>query len=310
MRAQTATAVRLRAVSVDTRLADRLGPGLVSVGSVHSIHDRAVNVRTADGLLCCLATGDLEDAPRTVRIDADSWATARWDVGAPVDVDLTGATGWLPSPADLSGLTPSGLLRAAAAIDRQLPRPAGRTDFERASADLLGRRTTQLAAALQAQDAAATTRTAEALVGLGAGLTPSGDDVLTGLLVLAAAEGMRLASARPALRAAVADRLEARTTAVSAAMLTEAADGRARQRLHDLVAAIAADSADGDLATAIRRVREIGHSSGADVLAGMRLGLTVESLLRSSTTGHRPRRTPSPDWSPTSTDPHPQERET
>src|SRR5260370_13795935 len=62
---------------------------------------------------------------------------------------------------------------------------------------------------------------ASLLVGSGPGLTPSGDDVLAGFLVGAAAFGLDVA----ALREAVADLAPGRTTALSAALLWHAVRG-------------------------------------------------------------------------------------
>jgi len=103
------------------------------------------------------------------------------------------------------------------------------------------------------------------LVGSGAGLTPSGDDVLCGALL-----GLRLAGESHALervRAAVLPRLGA-TTTLSAALLREAGEGYAVPDLVRLGAALAAGDSDG-AARATRAVLAVGHSSGRDLLAGL-----------------------------------------
>jgi hypothetical protein len=104
-----------------------------------------------------------------------------------------------------------------------------------------------------------------ALAGLGAGLTPAGDDVLAGLLVVLATaghdEGM--------LREAVAG---VRTHAISRAFLTWAARGQGVEPVHLLLAALS----QRDHAAARRHqdaVLALGHTSGADLLLGLRLGL-------------------------------------
>jgi hypothetical protein len=104
-----------------------------------------------------------------------------------------------------------------------------------------------------------------ALVGAGLGLTPSGDDALCGVLL-----GLRLAG-RPALRralwAAVAPRLGS-TTSLSAALLTESAEGYAVPPVGRLVEALAAGDHAGVRAATVQ-VRAIGHTSGADLLGGL-----------------------------------------
>jgi hypothetical protein len=291
-------AVRLvDAVSVDTLLADGL-PTDGRTGAVHSVHAKVVNLRTPDGLLCCLSSDELDDAPRTIRIAAADWTRIDWHLDDPVrfgpaltheydgtTVVLAEAARWQPSPADSSALAtlpPEDLRAAAATIERHLLPAAGRTPFDVLSAAELSRRTTVLADAVRAGDPDTTSAAAARLVGLGSGLTPSGDDVLTGLAVLAAAGGMLLERVRPALAAAVlgGTPLEERTTAVSAATLTEALAGRGRQRIHVLVSALSSTATTPTLVDAVLRVRAIGHTSGADILTGFRLGLELEADLR------------------------------
>jgi hypothetical protein len=94
------------------------------------------------------------------------------------------------------------------------------------------------------------------LIGLGPGLTPSGDDYLGGMLV-----ALRLAG-----RGVQADglwrwlepRLKERTSALSAAHLAAAAAGEAHEALH----AVLNGSASLELLDAV------GHTSGWDALAG------------------------------------------
>jgi hypothetical protein len=103
------------------------------------------------------------------------------------------------------------------------------------------------------------------LVGAGPGLTPSGDDVLCGLLL-----GLRLlgnARSLPRLWDAVAPRLHS-TTTLSAALLVEAVQGYAVPPVIELGDALAAVHAGG-VPAAVARVLAVGHTSGADLLAGL-----------------------------------------
>nr|WP_240977956.1 DUF2877 domain-containing protein [Knoellia sp. DB2414S] len=107
------------------------------------------------------------------------------------------------------------------------------------------------------------------LVGAGGGLTPSGDDVLCGILLGLRLRG-RLAEAEVLWRA-VRPWLAA-TTSLSASLLTEASQGYAVPPVVRLARALAA----GDRALAVRavdEVRAIGHTSGTDLLAGFTAAL-------------------------------------
>jgi hypothetical protein len=106
------------------------------------------------------------------------------------------------------------------------------------------------------------------LVGRGRGLTPSGDDALAGALLVAHALGSdgRLATA-------VGSRLGA-TTAVSSSLLRAAADGYAARQVVRLVDALLAG--DGPTArAALPPVLDLGHSSGHDLVTGIRAALDV-----------------------------------
>jgi len=149
------------------------------------------------------------------------------------------------------------------------------TPFGRASAPLIDVRTATVRACAVDDDGPALTSAVAALVGLGEGLTPSGDDIVTGLAFLAAQPGMCLSSRLPAIRRAIAGAAHL-TTVLSATTMDAAAEGRGRQRLHDLAAAIVA----GRPESAVPAVLAVGHSSGSDLLTGLSLALDLESELR------------------------------
>jgi hypothetical protein len=111
-----------------------------------------------------------------------------------------------------------------------------------------------------------TQRGVDLLLGRGQGLTPSGDDALAGILLVAHAMG------RAAPLAAAVRRRAGATTAVSAALLDAAADGYAAPDVVALVdAAIAGD--DVTLARTLPAVLAIGHTSGHDLVAGIAAAL-------------------------------------
>ncbi len=110
---------------------------------------------------------------------------------------------------------------------------------------------------------------AEALLGLGPGLTPAGDDVLAGALVALAACGR--AGRRDELAAAVLPRLH-RTTTVSAALLRAAAAGYAVPELARLVRSALPGRPDS---AALGALLAVGSSSGVALAAGALAVLTA-----------------------------------
>jgi hypothetical protein len=109
---------------------------------------------------------------------------------------------------------------------------------------------------------------ARALGGLGPGLTPAGDDALSG--VLFAFRAMADASVEPALMAVAAS---ARSGELSTAVLTAAASGSHIEPVHDLVMAAAANEKTAAAEAAVDLDR-YGSSSGRDVAFGLRLAFT------------------------------------
>jgi hypothetical protein len=112
----------------------------------------------------------------------------------------------------------------------------------------------------------------DGLLGLGPGLTPSGDDSLGGALVALAALGRRDVAAR--LAAAILPRAAQRTNAISSAHLACAAAGEGAGALHDFLAALLTANAS-DIEAAVAALGSIGHSSGWDMMAGAALACRV-----------------------------------
>lgn len=130
-----------------------------------------------------------------------------------------------------------------------------------------------LVAAVAGNDDEAIAAAATRLLGFGTGLTPSGDDLVGGMLF-----ARRLLDQHTSRRSALAERLVAaageRTHAISAALFADLADGASYAWLHDLVAALAGHASETETADALRALVGVGHSSGWDMLAGFVLGAT------------------------------------
>lgn len=105
---------------------------------------------------------------------------------------------------------------------------------------------------------------AERLIGLGPGLTPSGDDYLGGMLV-----GLRLCgreSQAQSLWRWLEPRLAERTSAISAAHLAAAAQGEAHEALHECLRKLYGSERGWE--ELLDALAAVGHCSGWDGLAG------------------------------------------
>lgn len=104
------------------------------------------------------------------------------------------------------------------------------------------------------------------LIGLGPGLTPSGDDYLGGVLV--ALRWLGRGPQADSLWRWLEPRLAGRTSAISAAHLAAAASGQMHEALHEVLDNLSAWQTP-DLHPCLARLDAVGHSSGWDALAGI-----------------------------------------
>ncbi|MBA3876002.1 MAG: hypothetical protein C0498_03560 [Anaerolinea sp.] len=275
-------------------------------GEVHSVFASALNLEVG-GHLITITARSLDPLPNGIRVGPDMdfrgaglrpglrVQVGAWRIvipGARMWIDLDGATPWSPQIArakrGIAGDT---------ALERWLARAAGvralaatrvglRSDGRAGLGPLLSPaasiplpsvaalaapRLARLSAALRDGGEAAASAAAEQLVGLGPGLTPSGDDALVGVAAALAATAGPDTAATAFLRRA-ADGAAARTTAVAAMFLWHAAAGQFAGRLHALLAALL----DPDLellVPAIDRAIGWGATSGTDTLVGVLAGL-------------------------------------
>lgn len=286
----------LEALTVDAAASDVLF-GRPFCGRVHSVFAKAVNFTGPDDNLYCLAAEELDDAPNTVRVrrpagtaldglgiqPGDEVATAAGGLACgPVPVKAAAVRPWSaplpPFPGD-----PAGSRRLATNLDalRAAIVAAGRvgglrgfiagtaaTAFERE----LAARAAALAAAAGAGDKDGIVAAGRRLVGLGTGLTPSGDDFLAGLMIVFNLPDGPFG--RACREAAVALAAGAETGTVSRSMLGHAARGRTGAGVVALLAALTGGSQE-DVAAAALHVLDCGATSGTDLAAGLAAGLTT-----------------------------------
>lgn len=111
----------------------------------------------------------------------------------------------------------------------------------------------------------------EALLGLlgnGSGLTPYGDDVVSGFLATLLANGDKCAIS---LRESVNELAPIRTTSLSATLLKRAGEGEVLPAFAEVVEHLVNN--DKDVMESITNLLAIGHTSGAGMFHGLRLAL-------------------------------------
>jgi hypothetical protein len=198
-------------------------------------------------------------------------------------LDVSHVAPWRPRPGPQTAPQAAAMLAGAARLRTALPflgAPDGLARLWTGAAPSfpLGESRTAARALAQAcvrDDAEASAVAAGALLGLGPGLTPSGDDFV-GAAFFARVLLARAGGAEPARWRTAADRVlseaRARTHPISATLLADLLDGGAYEPLHDLAHLLATRAPGAVVDEAARAVVGIGHTSGWDLLAGFLAG--------------------------------------
>ena len=257
-----------RLVRVGAQLARRLEAVSGLRGRVHSVFARAVNIEWSDGewsdgsLLALHPPGPLL-APFAAAVD-DPEVLRALRPGMPVVVEIRR----LRAPGLVLSWERATRVDCAAARNPALPPPArpgghargldspGGVGARAALADGIGRR-----------DTARLIAGAWALLGLGEGLTPAGDDCLVGALAVLHAVDPAPLTRAPATAGAIAEAARARTTAIGREFVLHALAGR----FSEPVLAVLRARSVPESARAAARLAALGATSGADTLGGMRL---------------------------------------
>jgi len=124
---------------------------------------------------------------------------------------------------------------------------------------------------------------AEELIGLGEGLTPSGDDFVGGLLFWLSAMGDTCAlplPVEPRDLASFLERSKPRTNLISVTLLADHAEGHSFEALHHLTDALLTGQPRERIRHRAGRLIRLGHSTGWDLLTGVIAGMLTTAGVR------------------------------
>jgi hypothetical protein len=293
-----------RASSISDAVPRRLALAETGALRVHSIYRAVVNITTADGLLT-IASPEAGGLPNAILVDLGPdlrmiglrprmvVQASNTTIGVPdagLEIRFDAALRWSPrfelsnQAADLARAFWRRRTAAIRTISRTRTPTGGfgalldadaRHDDQFGIVDVAKPMVAKLTLALEAGDRSAAAEVATGLIGLGPGLTPSGDDALVGIEAALHALG----SPSAGFLALVVGDLDDRTTAIAATFLRHAAAGEFAERLHTLLAALLGFG-DEAIATAIARAAAWGATSGTDCLLGVLVGLDVAAGVR------------------------------
>jgi hypothetical protein len=273
-------------------------PRLRFDAEVHSAFASAVNLwPTRGNLLFTLVTVEEADMPQGIRLNTPQGfsfeglrtgerITCREGIlhceRAHLTIDLRPAKRWkcdLPALAgDINNPLPSAAWQAVVQMldDRRARDATGLPSGKVAAVRRMGESVLELVAATRRYDLAAADSVA-ALIGLGPGLTPSGDDFLVGYLagLRCAARGREECIAFLSGLGKAVIRLSRRTNDISRTYLVHAVRGQVSSRLVTLAEAICRGERSDHLLEAAEAAIQVGHDSGMEAVTGLLLGLSV-----------------------------------
>jgi len=269
-------------------------------GTVHSVFKHALNIRSvADGEIFTLATTAMDNAPNTLVIDLDTLDNLHIKQNGSVrmicdqlliedklKIAIETATCWqchLPIyPSDTTKLK-NNVVQVKRFIDlygksggmKRSDSPV--SEFEAETSRLLKQRTTLFHDGLCNRRLDSFQQYALDLVGLGPGLTPSGDDFLVGLFTIIRLESSPCSIYQP-LCESVIKMMKPLTNDISYTTLKKAAYGQVRESIHSLVCAMLSGT-ETESIQALKKVLAIGSSSGTDIALGLISGLEANIKL-------------------------------
>ncbi|HUG35162.1 MAG TPA: DUF2877 domain-containing protein [Anaerolineales bacterium] len=269
---------------------------------IQSVFESAVNLRLAgEDRLITLLISESYELPQGIRVTdknfplqsliVDLHAASRGGIlrfeSSPLTVDLRGAPIWKCPIPELGADMGSPPVQKAWSIAWELlnlQQGLRKTDiladdlFQINTGSSLSRRMSKpvmgLVASTEQFDTDNAIRAAEKMIGLGPGVTPSGDDILIGFLAglwSTAGQDQRQSLFIRSFGAELVQRAR-QTSEISRTYIFHAAQGQFSSSLSHLVESITAgDEVEEAAQTAMR----VGHSSGMDSVTGLLIGLCV-----------------------------------
>lgn len=265
-------------------------------GFVHSAFDKTVNIQCLDGgELYTIACSKLDNGPHTLVVDVNGFnemAIAVHDVvyveekvlyvGHEMAITIDHVEKWesvLPNfPADLEILKMN-VRKMKQYIDihgkdgGMKKSSLAKNSFEDEMSKMLTERSGKLRDELLHNRMSDALQHAVGLIGLGPGLTPSGDDFLVGLLTISNMRNTPC-SLPTYFFEEIAHAAKIATNEISYMMVKKAAVGKVRESIICLLHSLL-DGTQEELILSLDKVVSIGSSSGTDIALGLICGLEL-----------------------------------
>jgi len=283
---------------VSDRLLRVLKPGSLQ-GCIHSIFKNTLNIEGDDDFIFTLQREGIPVNPRSAVLPIESWLDIRSiidTVGIAVELKKSGLT--IPSrqlsiafeEAEIWDASPSipGKLLPFHQLEENLEKFASflaereYSDFnsgevERLLRNRLSEASYELFTAIESGRFSEVRLLADKLIGLGPGLTPSGDDILSGIMASGVYLGLAFTELWPyvmEMNATIVKRLKGRTNLISLNFLVDASRGEIYRPAKELIGEILCSPKGENLFSFADVMIGIGSTSGRDILEGILIGIS------------------------------------
>lgn len=292
--------MQLFAVSGESDFIDRIVKGKFT-GGVHSVFERTINLEdNENGELYTIGSRSLDNAPNTIIADITGFGQFGIQPGTRVSADqnilhigkllsisVEHSAVWV-SKLPVYPKETAALAGNVASLKKWIETygkaggmkedPSNSALFAKETSRLLKERSTNLQMALGEGDTELALENARGMIGLGAGLTPSGDDFLTGLLAALSIKdcpGQKYSG----FGRQVVEIAKPMTNVISWTALQKGSTGQVRESTIALIQAVLYGTEE-DLFTALNEVLKIGSTSGTDMAIGIAAGFEINLSLR------------------------------
>ncbi|MCA9765330.1 MAG: DUF2877 domain-containing protein [Carnobacterium sp.] len=287
---------QVNALSIDKQFKEKMRSK--TVFTVHSVFERTINILIENDLFT-LACDQIDSAPATLVIDIPDFnecqikantqgflSLTTVEITGYLAINLTTASIWECQLIDFSlhhhhlgknislamqEITSKGNAKWLRKENSTL------TAFDKEMTRMLTERTTNLIESFQKNTndtIEETIQCAKKLIGLGQGLTPSGDDFLVGLLLAFSTSNTTFFN-QEKWREQIVKEAKSHTNIISYSAIKYAASGQTRETIALFIETLDAKENDEQVKLALANVMKIGSSSGTEMAWGILNGLTL-----------------------------------
>ena len=262
---------------------------------VHSVFERTINILIENELFT-LASNQIDNAPATLVIDLVNFnecaidantqgfiSPEKVEINGSLSIDLKTTPTWECQLIEFPNHTKKMIENISLAMQEINSRGNAKwlrkeeskgTSFDKEMSRMLKERTTTLLEGFSTNDTHQNVQNAKKLIGLGQGLTPSGDDFLVGLL-LAFSISRKDNFSEKEWGKQVVKESKKNTNIIIYSAIKYAAIGKTRETIAVFIETLVQAQTDNQVKQALSTVMKIGSSSGTEMAWGILNGLTL-----------------------------------